>query len=90
VAYYASPVDVTTGAWGTIIPNNLPNGVRRVEERAFAGGGIVLYLDDNDGIWDPGAINTVNPAGGTTAIELPMSVVPARPFSWGMVKNVYR
>jgi hypothetical protein len=90
VGFYASIVDVTPGAWGTIIPNTLPGGVQRIEERAFAGGAIVQHLDDSDGVWNPGGINTVNPAGGATAIELPLSVVPTQPTTWGRVKNLYR
>jgi hypothetical protein len=90
VTFYASFVDATPGAWGTIIPNTLPGGVQRIEERAFAGGAIVRFLDDSDGIWNPGGISTVNPAGGTTAIELPLSVVPTQPTTWGRVKNLYR
>jgi hypothetical protein len=89
VPYYAT-VDGTAGAWGTIIPNTLPNGVRLIEERAFAGGSLVQALVDSDGIWNPGAINTVNPAGGTTAIELPQSVVPTAPWSWGRLKALYQ
>jgi hypothetical protein len=91
VTYYATYVDGISGAWGTIIPNTLPGGVQRVEERAFADGSIVQQLVDSDGIWDPGAISTINPIGGTTAIELPQSVVvPAVPQSWGMLKTLYR
>ena len=89
-AYYASYVDGTAGAWGTIIPNTLPNGVQRIEERAFADGAIVQHLDDSDGIWNPGGISTVNPSGGLTAIQLPLNVVPAQPTTWGHVKTLYR
>jgi len=92
VAYYASNVDGTTGAWGTIIPNALASGVQRIEERAFSDGSIVQQFADSDGIWNPGAISTVNPSGGQTAILLPpiVEVVPARSSSWGMVKTIYR
>lgn len=90
VTYYASFVETVPGAWGTIIPNTLANGVRRVEERAFAGAGIVQQLLDDDGIWNPGAISTVNPTGGTTAIVLPVSVVPASSSTWGALKSQYR
>ena len=89
-AFYASNVDGFAGAWGTIIPNTLATGVRRVEERAFAGGSIVQALLDDDGIWNPGAVSTVNPSGGLTAIQLPQSVIPALSWSWGMLKGIYR
>jgi len=94
VAFYSGSVDGVAGAWGTIIPNNLATGVQRVEERAFADGSIVQYLSDLDGIWSPGNISTVNPAGGTAAInltgvtsELP---VPAIGVTFGHLKSLYR
>ena len=92
VTYYASFVDGITGAWGTIIPNTLASGVQRIEERAFSDGSIVQQFADSDGIWNPGAISTVNPSGGTTAIVLPpvVDVVPARPSTWGTIKSLYR
>ncbi|MDZ4746754.1 MAG: T9SS type A sorting domain-containing protein [bacterium] len=52
----------TTGAWATIIPNVLPTGVRRIEERDGRNGNIVYSITSADGIWN--GVNTVNPAGG--------------------------
>jgi len=66
-AYYPNGV---ANAFGTIIPNNLTNGIRRVEERSLATGAIVdCPRVDADGIW-PNAGSTASPAGGTTAIAL--------------------
>ena len=94
VTFYNSFVDNIAGAWGTIIPNNLPTGVQRVEERAFADGSVIQYMTDLEGIWNPGSINTVNPAGGTTAINLTGVTseppVPALPMSVGHLKSLYR
>jgi hypothetical protein len=67
-SYYGTagtgPVDGVAGAWGTIIPNTLANGVRRIARFNNAGTQLVAHTDA-DGIWPSGA-STVNPAGGTT------------------------
>lgn len=74
--YYSTNVDGQAGKWGTIIPNILTSGIRRVEQRDFATGAIVGCPGiDADGSWASGA-NTINPAGGTTAIALSMSDAP--------------
>lgn len=69
VAFYAA-LDGTAGAWGSIIPNNLTNGLLRIEELAYGTGGVVQALTDLDGIWNPGAIVTVMPTAGATGINL--------------------
>ena len=63
VSFYSSSVNEVSGAWGTIIPNNLANGVRRVEQRAKSDAALVAANTDSDGAW-PSGVNTVNPAGG--------------------------
>jgi len=69
-SFYTGSVDGVAGAWGMIIPNNLPNGIRRVEQRRFDNGERVdCGNTDGDGIWPSGA-NTVNPASGATAIHI--------------------
>lgn len=75
-AFYKNDVSGVDGAWGTIIPNINENGVRRIEERSLADGGVIDYVQSFDGIW--GETNTVNPNGGTTAlvIDLMPPVVP--------------
>ncbi|HEX7654246.1 MAG TPA: InlB B-repeat-containing protein, partial [Verrucomicrobiae bacterium] len=62
----AGPVDGIAGAWGTIIPNTLVNGVRRIAQYNNSGA-LVGGNTDADGVWSSGA-NTVNPAGGTTSV----------------------
>ncbi len=52
----------TNGAWATIIPNVLPTGVRRIEERDGRNGSIVYSITSADGVWN--GVSTVNPAGG--------------------------
>ncbi|MFN0031612.1 MAG: T9SS type A sorting domain-containing protein, partial [Flavobacteriales bacterium] len=67
VAFYGTSVEAQAGAYGTIIPNNLPNGIRRIEQRSLAQALIVsCAATDADGVWPSGA-NTVNPNTGTTA-----------------------
>jgi hypothetical protein len=68
-AFYANSVNGVTGAFGVVLPNALPGGVRRVERRSFSGGALIAAAVDSDGIWPSGA-NTVNPSGGTSEIIL--------------------
>ncbi len=93
VAFYAA-IDATTGAWGTIIPNNLAGGVLRIEELAYADGGVVQALTDVDGIWNPGAISTVLPAAGATGINLTgvetESTVTVESTTFGDLKALFR
>ncbi len=64
--FYQNNVDAIAKAWGTFIPNTLANGVRRIQY--LNGGGNKVYaFTSTDGAW-PGAISTVNPTGGTTAL----------------------
>ncbi len=69
-AFYKNNVDSISGAWGTIIPNNLSNGVRRIENHKLSDGSLFYANTDADGVWTTGSINTVNPAGGSSAIEI--------------------
>lgn len=75
-AFYKSNVSGVDGAWGTIIPNINANGVRLIEERSLADGGVIDNVQSFDGIW--GETNTVNPSGGATAlvIDLMPPVIP--------------
>jgi hypothetical protein len=68
--FYRDSVDAKNGYWGTIIPNILANGVRRIERRLFEDGSIHPVVGtDADGVWPSGA-NTVNPLTGLTAIRI--------------------
>jgi hypothetical protein len=68
-AFYGNNVDGVAGAFGLVLPNQLPNGVRRMEERSLTDGTIVASATDSDGVWPSGA-NTVNPSDGTNEIVL--------------------
>ncbi|KAA9327185.1 T9SS type A sorting domain-containing protein [Hymenobacter busanensis] len=66
----------TAGSWNSIIPNTLPNGVRRVEERSVTTGSVLNCNTDGDGTWPSGAV-TVNPLGGSaTPIQLTATDAP--------------
>lgn len=65
-AYTYSTVD---GAYTTVVPNALPNGLRRVEQRSIIDNSVVGCASDADGIW-PSGTNTVNPTGGAAALVL--------------------
>ncbi len=68
-AFYATHVNGIDGSFGVILPNILPNGVRRVERRSLATGSLVVFATDADGIW-PSGVNTINPSGGITELVL--------------------
>jgi hypothetical protein len=74
--FYRDSVDAKDGYWGTIIPNDLAGGVKRIERRLFADGSLHPVVGtDVDGIWPSGA-NTVNPLGGLTAIRIDFDDAP--------------
>lgn len=75
VQYYKDNVDQVNGAWGAIIPNQLANGIQRIERRAFTNGSIVFANTDADGVW-PSSANTVNPTSGLTPIVITSSDAP--------------
>lgn len=66
VPYYAN-LENTSGAWSTIIPNSLPTGVQRIEQRSLTDGSVIKFWSDNDGVW--AGVNTVSQNLGTAAIN---------------------
>jgi len=66
VQYYKDSVDSRNGRWGTVIPNQLSTGVRRINVHRITDAGISNFNTDADGIWPSGA-NTVNPNGGAVS-----------------------
>lgn len=61
-------VEGTAGAWGTVIPNYLPNGIVRIESRDI-NGTVLTYNNSTNGMW--GTTNTVNATGGSAT---PLSI----------------
>ncbi len=73
--FYNPGVEAVAGAWGTIVPNNLATGVRRIESRSFATGSVLCsYTGNGAGLF--GAVNTVSPTGGTTPLTILTSQNP--------------
>ena len=64
-AFYEQTVATTPHYWGTLIPNTLPTGVRRIEARAI-GDGSILSAETEAGGFD----GTVDPDGGLDIIIL--------------------
>ncbi|MDO8896405.1 MAG: hypothetical protein Q7V19_02060, partial [Bacteroidales bacterium] len=64
--FYRNLVSGVDGAFGTIVPNVNASGIRTIEERSLATGGVVSVKTSADGQW--GQANTVNPSGGLTEI----------------------
>ncbi|MEO5645702.1 MAG: PKD domain-containing protein [Bacteroidia bacterium] len=67
--FYRTQVDSFPAHWGTIIPNNLANGIRALEERSYINSNVVDVVTDADGIWCSG-VNTINMSNGSTAMYL--------------------
>lgn len=60
-APFFEQLESLNGSWATLLPNNLPGGIRRIEERS-PNGSLVRYWTDDDGRW--AGVNTVNPFAG--------------------------
>jgi hypothetical protein len=74
-ASFVTGYDLTAGSWNTIIPNANVNGVRLVQQFNISTGAVIGCDADADGTWPDGAI-TVNPTGGTTAIQITSTDAP--------------
>jgi len=69
VTVYNNNVDGKAGAWGTIIPNTLAKGIRRIDRRKFDDHSLLHSQRDTNGVWF--TIDTKNPSGGSsTPIKL--------------------
>ncbi len=72
-ANFYTTVSGVDGSWGGIVPNVLPDGVRRIEERSNADGSLVNVWTSTNGVW--GIVDTRNPLGGETT-ELVIDLMP--------------
>ena len=77
--FYKNSVDSISGAWGTVIPNDLANGVRRIENHKLSDGKLFHANTDADGVWTNGSVSTVNQTGGATAIQISVTDAPLIP-----------
>ncbi len=73
--FYSSKVNGVNGAWGTIIPNSLSKGIKRIEVKDPKSGFAFLYANKElDATW--GADSTINPHGGFKAINIKSNYAP--------------
>lgn len=73
VAFYTEEVEGVNGSWGSIVPNVLPDGIRRIEEHSAVTGNIVNIWTSSDGVWSN--VDTRNPLGGAET-ELVINLLP--------------
>jgi hypothetical protein len=70
---YRFDIENVSGAWMTQVPNTLPTGVRRIEERDYRSGAVTYAVTSNDGIWNGINTNPLSygtPGGFSTPIYL--------------------
>ncbi len=65
--FYGDFVNQNNGAFGAFLPNELPFGLRRIEERSLLDGFELSAAVSSNGVWENG-IDTVNPRGGLNDI----------------------
>ncbi len=70
-----------SGRWAAVLPNELPDGIRRIEERSILDGFEVNSITSENGIWADG-ISTVNPFGGSES-PIILDLVSAVPINDG-------
>ncbi len=66
-------VDGAAGAWGTVIPNDMPKGIIRIENYNI-NGTVNITNNSSTGVW--GTTSTVNVSGGTTPITIASTDAP--------------
>ncbi|NUM31330.1 MAG: T9SS type A sorting domain-containing protein [Bacteroidetes bacterium] len=62
--FYSSNVENKTRCWGTVIPNKLDSGIRRIEQINYKNNKIIWYKTSKNGVWAKSGKNTVYPTGG--------------------------
>lgn len=69
--FYVNNVNAVNGTWGTIIPNNLSKGIRRIGQYSVTTGIETGHKISSDGNWPVaggGRINTAGTTGGLTNV----------------------
>lgn len=90
VPYYVDSVDARNGRWGTVIPNVLSTGVRRINVHRLSDATIASFNTDADGIW-PSGVSTVNPSGGSAApIRLTQQDIQLTVLSSGIIPDGFK
>ncbi|WP_205509680.1 MBG domain-containing protein [Longitalea arenae] len=70
-SFYADHVNNKAQTWGTIIPNNLPNGIKRINQYSVTGAVETGYKISSNSEWPVeggGKASTVNPNGGSANV----------------------
>lgn len=75
-AFYRTQVAGQAGRWGTILPNHLSSGARRIEERDLATGALVAVFTSPDG-----HLPTTGLAAGLLATGVRVPAAAASPFA---------
>ena len=91
--FYIDSVAGRNGRWGSLIPNNNANGVRRLQEYSLATGSSLNFSNDADGVWL--SANTVNPTGGITSplrLDSASTLLPVEisQFNSAVLKNTVK
>lgn len=73
-SWYSSKVNGVSGAWGSIIPNDLGNGIKRIENIDPITDFIVYANNETDAIW--GTDSTINPRKGFKPIHIKSDFAP--------------
>jgi hypothetical protein len=73
-------VDTKANAWGALIPNNLSSGVRVIRYTNIDGTSAGSDRISTNGVF--GGVSTVNPTGGTTAINIDPTTLPIQLISF--------
>jgi hypothetical protein len=69
--FYVNQVNTVDKAWGTIVPNTLPDGIRKIAQYSLTDGTETGSKTSADGSWAQdggGTISTISPAGGLTSV----------------------
>lgn len=62
--YYTNNVEGKTRTWGTLLPNKLDSGIRRVELLNYKNNKLLWSKKSKNGVWAKSSKTTVNPTGG--------------------------
>ncbi|MEO6670308.1 MAG: T9SS type A sorting domain-containing protein [Ferruginibacter sp.] len=66
--FYETSVNGISNTWGSIIPNNLANGVNNISQYALSNGGLLNACTAANGVY--GSTNTANASGGLTELVI--------------------
>ncbi|MCS6988234.1 MAG: T9SS type A sorting domain-containing protein [Chloroherpetonaceae bacterium] len=87
-SFYQTSVNGVNGRFGTLLLNQSPNGIRRLELLDLNGNRLAFATSAN-GVW--GTVNTVNPSGGATQpLVIDFSNFLSAPAGNESKPNVYR